>query len=79
MTTYDIPAVMQNPNQMRVDVYDYLTASEIKEILGVSRSKAYAIIHELNVELEGMGKIVLPGKVPKKLLLDHLYPQSVTA
>lgn len=51
----------------------YLTAMDVSELLGVSRSKAYQIIKSLNAELAEMGYIVLLGKVPTKYLQEKYY------
>lgn len=42
----------------------YLTAKEISEAMGVSESKAYGIIRELNRELRTEGYLTVSGKVP---------------
>lgn len=42
----------------------YLTAKEIAETMGVSESKAYGIIRELNKELRTEGYLTVSGKVP---------------
>lgn len=42
----------------------YLTAKEISEAIGVSESKAYGIIRELNKELRTEGYLTVSGKVP---------------
>ena len=42
----------------------YYTASDIAEMLGVSKSKAYALIKKLNQELDQEGYLVISGKVP---------------
>ena len=42
----------------------YLTAKEISEAMGVSESKAYGIIRELNKELRTEGYLTVSGKVP---------------
>lgn len=55
----------------------YYTANEVMVILGVSRAKAYKVVKKLNEELAAMGYIVLPGKVPKKLLAERLYGMMV--
>ena len=44
----------------------YYTASEVQEMLGVSRGKAYQVVRDLNEELETKGFIVIAGKIPKK-------------
>lgn len=51
----------------------FLTASEVAEILGVSRSTAYRIIHKLNSELEKAGKITVAGKVSAKYFYENTY------
>ena len=42
----------------------YLTAKEISEAMGVSESKAYGIIRELNKELRTEGYLTVSGKGP---------------
>lgn len=42
----------------------YYSAKDIAAMLGVSDSKAYEIIRQLNLELEDEGYLVLRGKVP---------------
>ena len=44
----------------------YLTASEIQDLLGVSRAKAYRIVKDLNEELAAKNYIVVPGRIPRK-------------
>lgn len=51
----------------------YLTASEVAEILGVSKPKAYKIIAEMNKDLERKGYLIIRGKVSKKYFLEHMY------
>lgn len=54
----------------------YYTALEVKEMLGVSRGKAYKIIREMNEQLKAMGYIVVSGKIPKKFFDEHCYGMS---
>ena len=42
----------------------FVTAQEVAEIMGVSRSKAYQIVREMNRELKSMGYITVSGKCP---------------
>ena len=51
----------------------FLTATEVAEILDVSRSTAYRIIHKLNAQLEKTGKITVPGKVSAKYFYENTY------
>ena len=51
----------------------YLTASEIQDLLGVSRAKAYRIVKDLNEELEAKNYIVIPGRIPRKFFGEKYY------
>ena len=51
----------------------YITASEICETLGVSASKAYSIIRELNTELKDRGYLTIPGKTSRAYFNEHWY------
>ncbi len=42
----------------------YYSATDLAEMLDVSKSKAYGIIKQMNEELAQAGYIVLAGKVP---------------
>ena len=42
----------------------YITATEVAEIMGISRSKSYQIIRDLNKELKSMGYHTIAGKCP---------------
>ena len=44
----------------------YVTAKDVAEALGVSQTKAYSIIRELNSQLKANGYIVISGKVNRK-------------
>ncbi|MFT9077912.1 ICEBs1 excisionase [Ethanoligenens sp.] len=51
----------------------YITALEVAEALGVSRSKAYQIVRRLNQELEKMGYITVAGKCPAQYFKQKYY------
>ncbi len=51
----------------------YLKMEDVKEIIGVSESKAYKIIQALNKELKAKGYIVVAGKVPTKFFKEKYY------
>ena len=42
----------------------YYTASDVSEMLGVSKAKAYGLIKKLNQELAQERYLVISGKVP---------------
>ena len=43
----------------------YFTVNDVIEILGVSRSKAYKVIREMNDQLAEEGYLTVAGKVPR--------------
>lgn len=51
----------------------YYTVEEVQKILGISSSKAYQVIRQLNNELKAKGYIVIAGKVPKKYFNEKYY------
>ena len=55
----------------------YLTATQVMEILGVSRATAYKTIHELNEELQQNGYRIIAGKVPAKYFEEKYYGLQV--
>ena len=57
----------------------YLTAQEVADIIGVSKSMAYIIIRQLNDELRAKNFIVTPGKVPKRYFQEKYYGYEVVA
>ena len=44
---------------------------EVQELLGISRSKAYQIIKELNSELSQEGFITINGRISRKYFLER--------
>lgn len=51
----------------------YLTVTDVKHILGISASKAYVIIRQLNDQLKSKGYIVIAGRIPKKYFFEKYY------
>lgn len=45
---------------------EYMTAKELAEMVGVSESKAYCFIRQMNDELKAQGYFIVRGKVPRK-------------
>lgn len=52
---------------------NYLTVNQVMKILGVSSSKAYAVMRALNDELKDKGYIVVAGRIPVKFFCEHYY------
>lgn len=51
----------------------FLSAVDLSKLLGVSRSKAYAMIHDLNVELSNRGFLTVRGKVPAAYIEERFF------
>ena len=50
-----------------------MTAEEVSEVLGISLSKSYRIIREMNAELEKKGFLTINGKVNRKFFAERFY------
>lgn len=50
-----------------------ITAEEVAEELGISKSHAYKILRELNKELETEGYLIISGKIPRAFLEKKIY------
>lgn len=50
-----------------------LTAKDVSEICGISESKAYQTIRQLNEELKDKGFITFAGKVSKAYFYERMY------
>ena len=51
----------------------FITVKEIGEGLGVSESKSYGIVRDLNKELADKGYMVIPGRVSRKYFEERFY------
>ena len=52
-------------------------AEEVTKLLGVSRSRAYRIIREINQEMSSKGYLTINGKVNGKYLVEKLgFPED---
>ena len=54
-------------------VRKFLTATDVAEILHVSRSTTYRIIKRLNNELNKAGKTTVAGKVSARYFYENVY------
>lgn len=55
-----------------------LTCKDVCELLGVSPTKAYEYIRQLNAELSKKGFMTVRGKVPAKYLFERFYSEVKT-
>ncbi len=46
-------------------------ANEVCKLLNIKRSRAYAVIRQLNTQLTAQGKITIAGRINKKYLIDN--------
>jgi ribosomal protein L18E len=53
-------------NKVQKQLCKFLTAADVASILETSEATAYRIIKKLNSELKDQGKIVVPGKIPRR-------------
>lgn len=51
----------------------FITAPEVSRIMGVSRTKAYQIVRDMNKELKSMGYITVAGKCPVQYFQQKFY------
>lgn len=51
----------------------FLTAKDIAGIMGVSLSKAYEWIRDMNMELKDAGYLTVSGKVPEAYFATKFY------
>lgn len=51
----------------------FIEVDEAMELLGVGRSKAYAILRQCNAELAAMGLMTFRGKCPRRYLYKKIY------
>jgi len=60
-------------NISSIESKKFLSAHDVAEILGISKSSAYRIIRKLNAELEKAGKITVAGKISSKYFYENVY------
>ena len=49
----------------------FIGASEVQEIVGCSKSRAYQFIQQMNKELEAKGLLTFPGRVPRRYAFER--------
>ena len=50
----------------------FMRVEEVAETLGISKSHAYKIVHQLNKEMAQMGYITVSGRVNRKYFMKKL-------
>ena len=51
----------------------FVTATEVAKIMGISRSKSYQIVREMNKELKTQGYLTVAGKCPAQYFKQKFY------
>lgn len=51
----------------------FISVSEVRDSLGVSQSKAYHIIHDLNEELKAKGYMIVSGRISRQYFIERFY------
>ena len=68
----EIEHLLEESRQRRV-ARQMLGVRDVMELLGVSESKAYGYIRQMNIELEKKGYITVRGKVPAAYFKERFY------
>ena len=55
---------------------DFLTAPEAAQLLHISTSHAYKIIHRLNQELKAQGFLTIAGRISRDYLLQRTIEKA---
>lgn len=55
------------------------TAQELAELLGVSESKAYQYIKQMNAELTKQGYLTVRGKIPREYAYKRFFGSVTSA
>ena len=48
----------------------FITVAEVAEMLSISKSYAYKIVHKLNEDLKAMGYLTIAGRVNRNYFLE---------
>lgn len=59
---------------MTKQIYD---AKDLQELLGVSESKAYQYIRQMNAELKSEGYLTIRGKIPSSYVSKRFFGMDV--
>ena len=51
----------------------FITATDVAKIMGISRSKSYQIVREMNRELKAQGYLTVAGKCPAQYFKQKFY------
>ena len=51
----------------------FITATEVAKIMGVSKSKSYQIVRDMNRELREKGYLTVAGKCPLRYFKEKMY------
>ena len=49
----------------------FLTVTEVAQLLRISKSHAYKVIHRLNQELKALGVLTIAGRINRSYLLER--------
>ena len=51
----------------------FITAAEVAEVMGISRSKSYQLVREMNRELKANGFVTVAGNCPIQYFKQKVY------
>lgn len=67
------PLRRRNRKERRTVTKQVLTAKDISEICGISESKSYQVIRQLNAELDKKGYLTFSGRVSTVYFNERMY------
>ena len=56
-----------------MDGTSFMSVDEVAQTLGVSKSYAYKILHQLNAELKAKGYLTISGRVNKQYFIERTH------
>lgn len=69
---------IRKENEQRKMAKQFMNVKDVMEVCGVSESKSYCIIRQLNNELKAKNFITIPGKIPKAFFEEKFYGIHIT-
>ena len=69
-TPYQLRTTKKQKEERTIKEQTFITVTEVAEIMGISKSYAYKIVHKLNEDLKAMGYLTIAGRVNRGYFLE---------
>ena len=70
ITPYQPRTTKKQKEERTIKEQTFITVPEVAEIMGISKSYAYRIVHKLNEDLKAMGYLTIAGRVNRGYFLE---------